>query len=245
MKQTGGTIDIETYPGEYRAFADNMYEAKLMKETKPIAPASFSYKDWFSNKTITKGVWDYPTELDFVKALWKVFDENDFIVGQNVKKFDNKQSNTFFGQFGLPKHSPVKFVDTMLIAKQHFRLPSYSLKYLLVFFKIGLKLETGGESLWFACEEGDPKARKKMLVYNKNDTIQTELLAKFFIEKGYAKLPDKKTTYVIGEGCVRCGEEDMQSRGESPTSGGWAKMFVCKNCGKWNRTDVVRGYAHS
>lgn len=240
-KRKIGSVDVETYPGTYRAFADNMYEAKLMREVSPIRLASFSYKEYGKSTTYTRGEWQYKNYIDFIKDLWRIFDENDVLIGQNVKRFDNKQSNTFFAQYGLPKHSPVVWVDTMLIAKANFRLPSYSLKYLLVFFGIGTKLETGGESLWFACESGDPKARRKMLIYNRNDTVQTELLAKFFIDKGYAELPFSNI-YIPGKGCVRCNQDNLVSRGKQARANGWVQGYSCKECGKRNYTDVIRPY---
>lgn len=244
MKRKIGTLDIETYPGTYRAFADNMYETRLMKEVEPIRLASFAYKELGKKKITVMGEWEFKKEIDFVRELWQIFDENDVLIGQNIKKFDNKQSNTFFAQYGLPKHSPVQWIDTMLVARENFKLPSYSLKYLLVFFSIGTKLETGGESLWFGCEEGNEADRKKMLRYNANDTIQTELLAVYFKELGYIKKWPFSECYVIGEGCVRCGNDDMQRRGrEVPRAGGFVSAFMCKRCGKRNYTDVVLPYA--
>lgn len=232
----GGTLDIESYPGTWRTFADNTYEARLMREEKPNMPASFSFKPYGRGKTITKGVWEYKNPREFMKELWKVFDANDFLIGHNVKKFDHLQSNTFFAQFDLPNPSPCVYFDTMKIARKNFRLPSYSLKYCLRFFKIGHKMETGGESLWFACEAGDPRAQRMMLRYNQNDTVETEKLYMFFVAHGWTEKPGAKY-YVKGQGCVRCGQDDMQSRGNKvPTKEGLVHGFMCKTCGKRNYT---------
>lgn len=173
MKLRGGTLDIESFPGRWRTFADNTYEAKLISEVSPNTPASFSFKP-LKGRVITRGVWEFKTPKAFMSELWKVFDENDFIIGHNIKRFDRTQSNTFFAQCGLPAPSPCKYEDTLTIVKRHFRLPSYRLKYCLTFFGIGTKLETGGDSLWVGAEEGNIQDRARMLRYNQNDTIQTE-----------------------------------------------------------------------
>ena len=233
----GGTLDIESYPGTWRTFANNIYEAKLMREEKPIMPASFSFKPYGRGGIITRGVWEYKNQKAFMKDLWRIFDENDFLIGHNVKKFDHLQSNTFFTQFGLPAPSKVsEYHDTMLVAKKNFRLPSYSLKYCLRFFGIGSKMETGGEALWFACESGDPKAQRLMLRYNQNDTVETEKLFRFFVANGWTPKPGAKY-YVPGEGCIRCGEENMESRGSNvPRAEGLVSGYMCKSCGKRNYT---------
>lgn len=233
----GGTLDIESYPGSWRTFANNTYEAKLMREVTPNMPASFSFKPWGRGKTVTRGIWQYENPRDFMIDLWKVFDESDFIIGQNVKRFDHTQSNTFFTQFDLPNPSQVsEWHDTMLIARKNFRLPSYSLKYLLKFFRIGFKIETGGEELWFLCEAGDKHAQTKMLRYNQNDTVETEKLFKYFVENGWAPEPGAKY-YTPGNGCIQCKSQNMQSRGKDiGRANGLVDGYMCKDCGKRNYT---------
>lgn len=240
----GGTLDIESFPGTWRSFANNTYEAQLMREVVPNMPASFSFKPYKKGPTVTKGVWEYETTEAFLWDLWKVFDENDFLIGHFVKNFDHRQSNTFFAQFGLPAPSKCKFYCTKEITKRHFKLPSYRLKYCLVFFGIGIKLETGGEELWFRTEAGDPTARAKMLRYNRNDTVQTEKLFLFLVENGWTPAPSS-TVYVPNGPCVRCGVtglKNMQSRGDQPRADGWVHGYQCKSCGKRNYTEVFERY---
>lgn len=227
----GGTLDIETFPGVWRSFADNTYEARLMKEVKPNMPASFSFKPYGKGKVVTRGVWQYPNTKAFLKDLWKVFDENDFIIGHFVKNFDYRQSQTFFGQFGLPAPSKTKFYCTKEITKRNFKLPAYKLKYCLIFFGIGAKMETGGEELWFGAEAGNPKDRAKMLRYNENDTIQTDLFFKWLVKKGYTEAPGS-IYYSKENGCPRCHGHNMENRGEKASAEGVRKQYCCRDCGK-------------
>lgn len=238
MKLKGGTLDIESYPGTWRAFVDKMYETRVLKEVTPHMPASFSFKPYRGGPTVTRGVWEYKNTKEFLWDLWDVFNDNDFLIGHFVKNFDHRQSNTFFAQFGLPAPSKTTFYCTKEITKKHFKLPSYSLKYLLAFFGIGLKLETGGEELWFKTEAGDPKARKKMLTYNKNDTVQTEKLFLFLVDGGWTEAPGSRY-YTKENGCPRCHSHDKENRGFSKDADGVRRQYLCKNCGKRPRDEEL------
>lgn len=226
-----GTIDIETFPGKYRAFVDKMWKTNILKEDVPTRPASFSYKRLGRFKPYTRGVWQYKNEKEFVKDLHRIFDENDILIGHNAKRFDLRQSNTFFAMHGLPE-TRTEIEDTMTIIKKRFKLPSYKLKYCLTFFKIGEKMRTGGEDLWFDVEDGDLKARKHFLEYNENDTVMTEKLYVFLEEKGWTS-KNTKRFFSFKFGCPRCRSIDVQSRGERPYADGWHDYFFCKNCGKY------------
>jgi len=239
MKKKRGTIDIESFPGHYRGFVDKMWKTRLLKETIPIKPASFSYKELGKHKPYTRGVWEFKNEKEFVKDLHRVFMENEELIGHNAKQFDLKQSNTFFAMYGLPDTN-VKIIDTLTIVKKKFRLPSYKLKYCLEFFKIGHKLETGGEVLWFDVEDGDPKARKHFLKYNENDTVKTELLYLYFLDKGWVQ---ERTRKCYGkDGCIRCGGHNVNFRGEKPFSEGVYEMVHCKDCNKHQPYHFLRGW---
>lgn len=240
-KLKGGVIDIETFPGTYRTFANNMYETSLMKEVEPVKLASYSYLELGKKRPITKGVWQFKNYGDFVKSMHKIFVENDFLVGHNAKKFDLKQSNTFFAAHGLP-NTEVKIIDTLTEIKRNFRLPSYKLKYCLAFFGIGYKIETGGDELWFETEAGNKKAQKNFLKYNENDTVQTAKLFKFLNDGGWINFPTWSRVYVPGEGCWRCGVEDTQKRGPKPRKEGWIQEYMCKNCGQRLYTTVIKDY---
>lgn len=226
-----GTIDIETFPGSYRSWGP-MWEATLMKEDRPVMAASFAYKELGKKEMIVKAAWQYRRYKDFVKELWKVFDENDVLIGHNIKKFDLTQSNTFFAQMGMKKPSDGKFIDTYSICKNNFKLPSYKLKYLLVFFGIGMKLATGGDDLWFAAEDGDKKKQKQFLQYNANDTVMTEKLYLFLRENGWIKNHPGDTFYTVEHGCPRCHKHKVHRRGEAATAEGIRIQYACINCGK-------------
>jgi hypothetical protein len=237
----GGTLDIESFPGTWRTFADNTYEARLISEVSPNMPASYSFKP-FRGKPVTRGIWMYRNPRDFMIDLWKVFDENQYIVGHNVKRFDRTQSNTFFAQFGLPAPSPCQYEDTMLIVKKHFRLPSYSLKYCLQFFEIGAKMETGGDSLWKGAEQGNVRDQAKMLRYNRNDTVQTDKLWLYLANNGWVTLPWAKVHTKNGP-CPRCKGTEWMKRGVKPMVQGLTQYYSCKQCNKQLPGEVIQEWS--
>lgn len=232
-----GTIDIESFPGHYRAFVDRMWKTSILKEDDPIRPASFSIKEYGKGKAYTRGVWEFKNEKEFVKDLHQEVSKYQILIGHNAKKFDLRQINSFFAMYDLPQTS-VHIEDTLTIVRKHFRLPSYKLKYCLQFFKIGEKLRTGGEDLWFDAESGDEKARKHFLKYNENDTVMTEKLYKYLYDKGWAR-PLTSNYFSVRNGCPRCGEKNWNFRGERADKWGWHEYVWCKSCGKYGMIDTL------
>lgn len=238
MKTKIGTIDIESFPGTYRAFVDKMWQTSVMKEVTPVKPASFSYKPLGKGKPYTRGVWQYESETEFVKDLHRIFKENTYLIGHNAKRFDLKQSNSFFAMHDL-EAVDTKIYDTLTIVKRRFRLPSYRLKYCLVFFGLGEKIDTGGDELWFKTESGDEKKRKEFLKYNENDTVMTEKFFLFLVKKGWAKIDTESRFFSSTFGCPRCKGFDWQKRGPKPTKEGWRQHYFCKTCGKHGAHETV------
>lgn len=239
--KTVGTIDIETYPGTYRTFADNMYEVSLLREVSPVIISAFTYKP-LGKKSYTRGHWQYPNYKEFIRDLHRIHQENDYLIGHNAKKFDLRHCQTFFAKYGFSKTN-TKIFDTKNIVKNNWKLPSYSLKYILVYFGIGKKLETGGDILWQLTEEGDAKARKKFLNYCENDGIETEKLFKFLVAGGWVPHLPWEKIFKLGDKCPRCKvvltRDKVQSRGLKAREEGRVHEFACKNCNKRLYTDVV------
>lgn len=101
-------------------------------------------------------------------------------------------------------------------------------------------MRTGGEDLWFDAEAGDAKARAYFLKYNENDTIQTEKLYKYLEDKGWTKNKERKC---YGKnGCIRCGGNNVNFRGEKPFAEGMYEMVWCKDCNKHQPYHFLRSW---
>jgi len=122
-----------------------------------------------------------------VRSLWKLLNDQDYLVSHNGDAFDGKKSATRFLKYGLPLPNYFKTIDTLKVVKKHFRISSNKLDYVCKFVGLEGKINTGGIDLWDKCELGDEKALKKMSKYCDNDV---RILEKLFLKLlPYIKLP--------------------------------------------------------
>lgn len=221
-------FDIETLPATAYTFGPK-YEARLMKELTPIRLASFAYKE-LGKPAYCYTQADFKTYRELVKRLWELFDTYDILIAHNGKKFDVRQSNSFFLEEKLPPPSQYKIVDTLTIARKYFKLSSYSLKDLLVYLGLPNKMETGGEELWFACLRGEEKAWKIMKKYNKQDVITLELL--YFKLLAWNENHPNVLLFERGSSiaCPKCSSSDFTKRGFNQYTKGRRQSFLCRKC---------------
>lgn len=244
-------FDIESSYGLFFSFANNMYEAQLGREHTPIALLMVSFKEPGKRPYNLSRI-NYPTYKDFITAVWERMNYYDILKAHNGKRFDLRKMNTFFAEQGLPKIDkyPRNLIDTKNEAKREFCLPSYSLKYLLMHFGIGAKLDPGGEERWYRCmtfnPDGTPTYPKdwaEMAKYCNGDVVGGEALFNLLNDGGWIKWPPHiANIYVPGEGCLWCPNKDhekMQSRGEHRRKDGWIHQYMCKECGQRNNTVPV------
>lgn len=134
---------------------------------------------------------------------------------------------------GLPPPAPYKQLDTKKIAKKYFSFTSNKLDDLGRYLGIGQKLDTGGYGLWLGCEEGDPKAWKKMKRYNKQDVV--------LLEEVYLKLRPWIANHPAvdnRDNCPKCNSANMQKRGYGFNKTSKYQRFQCMDCGGWSRVRV-------
>lgn len=97
-----------------------------------------------------------------------IFDA-DVIVAHNLKGFDLKMLNNRMVANGLPPLNKVQMIDTLEIAKKHFRLPSNKLDSIAAYYNIGRKVSHEGMSMWVKVQAGDQEAIDKMVEYCHGD----------------------------------------------------------------------------
>lgn len=169
-----------------------------------------------------------------VLALADLVRQADIIVAHNIDKFDVPMLNNRLFLRGMEPLGPTKTIDTLKLARRHFRLAHNKLDYLASVLGLGEKIKTDFQ-LWRNCYLGDRAALSEMLTYNKHDVV---LLEQIF---------DKMLPYVNGvpslyEGsremersCVYCGSENVQKRGKYRTKASVFQRFCCLDCGKYSR----------
>lgn len=140
---------------------------------------------------------------------------------------------------GFKPYSPIKVVDTMLVAKRHFGFTSNKLawmsEHLTTSKKSPHKLFPGFE-LWAECLKDNPKAWAEMRKYNCLDTVATEELYLKMLPwiEGHPNVAVYSSIEQIA--CPKCGSTHVQKRGDSFTQSGQYHRFQCVACGGWARS---------
>lgn len=232
MKQKTLTIDIETSP--VLGYVYNVWEGPMFKIIEDWFIFSVAWK-WLDKAGVKASAQidspdyhkDRTNDKNVVLEIWKLLDEADIVIGHNARGFDVKKINSRFFHYGLNPPSPYKIVDTLTISRSTFAHTSNKLDSLSKVKGRDGKIETKKE-LWLRCRQGDEKAWKEMIAYNKKDIIETEELYKDY-------LPWIKNHPYIGndrDECPNCGSPDRQKRGlEARTNGKIYQRYSCLECG--------------
>ena len=238
-----GVIDIETAPLEgyvWGLFDQNVGLNQIKREWSIL---SFALKDLGAPKRSlvymdTSEQADPLDDSTILAALHKALHEYDFLVAQNGKRFDLRKINARLVLEGYPPPSPVKVLDTMLMARQVAAFTSNKLEWLAQYLsKVPKQKHKAfpGFDLWRECLGGNPKAWAEMRRYNIPDILACEEV--------YLRL----RPWVVGHpnvnvyrdtehmACPRCGSQDVVQDGHAYTNAGKYPRYRCSSCMGWSR----------
>lgn len=236
-------IDIETAPIE--GFSWEIYDTSLIHVVKPTYMLCFAVK-WSHKKDVeTFALCDYPDYAKdrtddrlLVGDLWKVMDRADIIVAHNGDSFDIKKSNARFIVHGLPPPSPAKTVDTLKIARKHFRFDSNKLDNIGRYLGVGRKLPHTGKDLWLGCMAGDPKSWRVMRRYNAQDVRLLE--AVYYKVRSWSSSHPDLRVWTGRTGCPACKSQNIQCRGFNVAKSRKTQRTQCRDCGHWYSGRIIR-----
>lgn len=227
--------DIETAPlvvTSWGLFKPYLSHNNILEDTTLICAA---WKD-LDNKTVHSVAIDPSNPRDdraVVEELREALAESDVLVGHNGDKFDLKTFNARLIYHDLQPLPPSKTIDTLKVARKHFRFTSNRLDYLGEFLGVGRKLHTD-YALWLdILLRKDEKALAKMVAYNKQDVL--------LLQKVYKKLRPYMVNHpnhrlCDGEVCPICGSKDsLQKRGFRLTQLTKAQAYQCQVCAGWSK----------
>lgn len=236
-----GLIDIETAPLNadlWGLFDQNVGLNQINIEWSIL---SFCYKPLGAKKSEvlymdTQG--NPRDDSDLLPVLWDIMHQHDFLVAQNGKRFDMRKIRARLILNDFPPHSPVKVLDTMLMARQVAAFTSNKLEWLSTYLSSVRKSkhkDFPGHELWSECLKDNPKAWASMRKYNIPDVLS--------MEQVYLKLRPWVTghsnvaVYTDSEklACPCCGAEDLTQDGYAYTNVGQYNRYRCNNCGAWSR----------
>jgi len=237
--------DIETAPlvGNHWGLYDQTIGLNQIVSEWTIL--SFSWKELGapSSETIymdTSAKANVRDDRDLCLALGKLLDEYDFLIAQNGKRFDLRKIRARLIMHGLPPHSPIRVIDTMLMARQVAAFTSNKLEWLsdkLTDVPKSKHKDFPGFELWTECLAGNKKAWAAMRKYNIRDIVATEQV--------YLRLrpwvDDHPNINVYHDDsdvhrCPKCGSPNQENRGYAYTNVGQYHRYRCGDCGGWSRS---------
>lgn len=233
-------LDIETSPAVvyvWKFFKENVAPKQVLEH-----PFIMSYAaKWLGDDHVYYEDNRDRNDKVLVTKLCALLDEADIVVAHNGDRFDLPKIRGRALANGIPPPSPVKTVDTCLVARKQFGFPSNSLEYLAQ--ALGLKVQKGihskfpGFSLWAECLRGNAEAWEDMKKYNVKDILVLEelyiCLRPWIVNHpNLAVYADEPQAPV----CPKCGGTHLQYRGYAYTTTGKYHKLQCQTCFGWSRT---------
>jgi DNA polymerase elongation subunit (family B) len=237
-------VDIETAPG--LGLVWGKYDQNVIAFKRHGYMLSYAWKEYGQPEVYCKSIADYPEfnqdhydDGPLVHGLWEVFDDADILVGHNGDAFDIKFANARFAVHNLNPPSTYKTVDTLKIARKHFRFESNKLTDLGQHLGLGVKLDSGGIGTWLGCMDGDVDAFQRLCAYNVQDVVLLENI--YNKVRRWATNHPNVNLYDKTDGlCPGCGSKNTQRRGFQHAMQYSYQRLHCQDCGKWFKGKRVK-----
>jgi hypothetical protein len=185
--------------------------------------------------------WDRGGRIGMLKKFWALLDEADVICHYNGDGFDTPWIQGEFMREGMTPPSPFKSIDLYKVFKKNARFVSHKLDYVAGAILGERKIATGGHGLWVRCINGDPKARRDMARYCKQDVALLPPLLKHARPWLPAAINFALYESESGElACQKCGKaEFLRPKGIAYTATMGYPQYLCDTkrggCGGWSR----------
>lgn len=242
-----GVVDIETAPFEsltWGLWDQNIGLNQIQKETNLL---SYAW-NWLGSDSVLyedtggRGAKRTRDDKHLLGSLHKLLDEADIVVAQNGAAFDIKRINARMVQEGLPPYSPIRIIDTKLVAKKHFAFSSNRLEWLAKYLTGENKYKHSrfeGMELWVECLKDNPKAWAEMKKYN---IIDTKLCKKVYLAlRPWMDQHPNLSVYTdeTRPVCPNCGSTHVNKHKERVTQASRYMQYQCQACGKYSRGKIM------
>lgn len=230
-------LDIETAPvlaHVWALFDQNVAINQINRDWHVISWAA----KWLGEKTIMyadqRGKTNVEDDKKLLAPIWQLIDEADVLITQNGKRFDLKKLNARFLLNGYKPPSPVRHIDTLVIAKKHFAFTSNKLEYLSDKINLKHKKSTHGKfhgfELWKQCLAGNFDAWRELERYNKADILALEELYTHLYPwdnsidfNAYSDETDVRLCH--------CGSKEFKKKGFQFSNNAKYQRYKCLSCG--------------
>ena len=232
------TLDIETAP--LNVFCWGLWEQNVGLEMVQEEWTILSYAArWLGRKPVIfrhtggRGAKRVRDDSGLCAQLWRLLDEADIVITQNGKAFDIKKINARLIMHGSRPYSPIRVIDTKIVAKRHFDFTSNRLAWMSKHINKNTKKDEHkrfpGFELWAECLKDNPAAWREMRKYNSLDVIATEEL--YLHMRPWIDGHPNVSAYTGNTACPKCGGRDLQKNGVRVTQTGRYQRFRCLSCG--------------
>lgn len=225
-------MDIEISHSEVASFSlypDSIPHENVLLDAFIICITwHFSDTNKVETAVIGKDMDEKPVIQKFIKAMERA----DFIVGHNHSHFDMGLIAARVMKYNLPPMPDIPLLDTLKLAKRHYKFLSNRLDYLGHYLGFGSKLKcTNAE--WIKALKGDRKAIKKIVDYNINDVVGLQVpLWNRLLPYVINKVPSIKRWYKNRHNPICCNKKmSMYDIRHSKARGTYTR-FECRRCGK-------------
>lgn len=226
------THDIECAPALVYAWGLFDQNIGIAQVVEPPRMLSFAAK-WYGDKAIHYWSEFHHSREEMARQSWRMFDDADVVVGYNHVRFDVPWLNSEWLRAGLGPPSPWVDIDLLSVNRRRFRNLSNKLTYVVEQAGLPAKLETGGQSLWNKCLQGDPKAWATFKRYNIKDVLITEQLFDYL--RPWIKGPHLGQWSGMKDCCYACGGVDLDLVGLVYGKTTAYPKLICSSCGAVNK----------
>lgn len=240
-------FDIETMPN--LGWAWEQWDQNVIGVEIPWFMLSFAYK-WLGDKSAPTVVAlpdfkgykkDMYNDEKLTRALYELFEEADAVIAHNGDKFDIRKANARFILHGLTPPAPYKSIDTLKIARRHFKFYGNRLDDLAVYFGVGQKLKNPGFPMWRDSGYlGKKDAWDMMRKYNAHDVVLLEDVYNY-MRPWYVGHPNYNLYAGTMDKCPHCGGGKLQKRGYHYTRVAKHQRYQCTTCGAWSHAPGKEG----
>lgn len=239
--------DIETSPiiaTAWQLYDVNINTDDIIEDWKIICAAW----SWEGEDTIKAKTWKRTTDRkispvmgfddrDVIEVLHREISKADALCAQNGDNFDLKKFNARCIQLGFDPVPPIQTIDTLKVARRHFKFTSNKLDFIGQYLNVGEKAPTS-KGLWNRVIRGDKKALAEMVEYNKQDV---SLLKKVYHKlKPWMQNHPNHNLWQAEECCPNCGSNNLKSEGYRTTRTARYRRLSCNDCGAWSKGSPVK-----
>lgn len=235
-----GLIDIETAP--LRAYVWGLWDQNvgLNQIDREWTILSYCFKPLGGGRRTIVYSDTQGAPLDdakIVQELWEIMNEYDFLIAQNGIRFDMKKIRARMILLGMLPPSPVKCIDTLVMAKRAAAFTSNKLEWLSTYLssvKKNSHKAFPGFELWAECLRDNPKAWQSMRKYNIPDVVSMEEV--YMRLRPWAPGHPNMATYTEGEDmqCPVCASTKLVEDGLYHTAVSQYRRYLCTGCGAWS-----------